>query len=387
MGKIAVIGIGGISHAHIQAYINAGEEIIAICDILEHRMVSAVTKYGLSCKLYTDYEELLKNHSHELDIVDICTPPSLHCEMSVNSLLAKNNTIVEKPMATSVEECKEMLNAEKESGKILSPIAQNRFSDEISILKEILSTGSIGKALLTEVKSNWFRGQYYYDLEWRGTFESEGGGANISQAIHHIDMLIWLKGLPEELCSMMANVNHDNSEVEDLSLTSFKFKDGTLGSLLASTISHGEEQGIQIQGEKASISQPMHIRATNTLYNGFPESENEQQVDTINEFIENRTKLEYQYHEGQIQNVISVINGKEELLVTAQDGANTIEVITAIYKSFFTKNFVKLPILENDEFYTKSGMINAVVAFNQKYRIVEKFDEEIVVGSFGKESI
>lgn len=386
MSNIAIIGIGGISKYHLEAYINAGQNIVALCDILEERALKSKEKYKLNCKVYTDYHQMLNDEMLNIDLVDICTPPSLHCEMTVAALETGNHVIVEKPMATSIEETRKMLEAEKKSGKLLSPIAQNRFRDEISILKNILNDDIIGKALLTEVKSNWYRGQHYYDLKWRGTFESEGGGANISQAIHHIDMIIWLKELPKELNTIMSNVNHDNSEVEDLSVTNFLFEDNTLGTLVASTISHGEEQSVHIQGEKASVSQPMKVRSTVSQYNGFPEKENTENVNAVEKYIEKAQKLKYTHHEGQIRNVLAAIEGKENLLISGQDGANTIEVLYSIYKSYFTKSFVSLPINEDDPFYTKDGVLKQVKAFNKKYRVIDKFDTEITVGNFNEEN-
>lgn len=382
MSKVAIIGVGGISGHHIDAYVKSGETIVALCDIIEERAIKAKEKYQLDCHIYTDYQCMINDQGDMLDLIDICTPPSLHCEMAIESLNKGINVIVEKPMATSIEETRRMLKAEKASGKLLSPIAQNRFRDDIAILKQIVSSEIAGNALLTEVKSNWYRGKYYYDLEWRGTFESEGGGANITQAIHHIDMLIWLKGLPKQLSTIMTNVAHDNSEVEDLSITNFIFDDNTLGSLVASTISHGEEQTIDIQCEKASISQPMKIRSTETLYNGFPKKENIEKVNEIDEFITSVAKLKYTNHEGQIRNVLSAIRGEEELLVSAKDGAKTIEVLYALYKSYFTKSIVTLPIEETDDFFTKEGVLKNVKSFNKKYRVIDKFDTDIVVGGF-----
>ncbi len=83
---------------------------------------------------------------------------------------------------------------------------------------------------------------------WRGLWEKEGGGPTLNHAVHHIDMLNWLEGkLPEAVMAMLANVMHDNSEVEDLSLAMLEYQDGSLAQVTSSVIHHGEQQGIELQ--------------------------------------------------------------------------------------------------------------------------------------------
>jgi predicted dehydrogenase len=88
-------------------------------------------------------------------------------------------------------------------------VAQNRFRDPIHHLKKVLDTGLIGKVVHAQIDSLWNRGHSYYDLWWRGTWEKEGGGCTLNHAVHHIDMLGWMLGAPEQVSAMISNANHD----------------------------------------------------------------------------------------------------------------------------------------------------------------------------------
>ena len=128
------------------------------------------------------------------------------------------HVLVEKPMASSLEECDKMLKAAKESGKTLAVIAQNRFRTTIMSLKNILDKQLIGRINYAQIDSLWWRGHSYYDLWWRGCWDKEGGGCTLNHAVHHIDMMCWMMGLPDKVTSVLGNVAHDNAEVEDISL-------------------------------------------------------------------------------------------------------------------------------------------------------------------------
>src|SRR5665647_2809508 len=93
--------------------------------------------------------------------------------------------IVEKPMALSLTECDAMIVAARESRALLSVVAQNRFRDEVVILKGVVDSGLLGPVAHLSIDSAWWRGLPYYDLSWRGTWESEGGGPTLNHAIHH----------------------------------------------------------------------------------------------------------------------------------------------------------------------------------------------------------
>ena len=178
-------------------------------------------QYHLDCDAYLDHHDLLPRE--DLDLVDVCTPPYCHAEISINALRGGKKAVCEKPMAISLEECDAMLRAWDESGMRLSVIAQNRFREPIRNLKALLDSGMAGPVRHAAINTLWYRARCCYDLWWRGTWEKADDGCTLNHAVHHIDMLGWMMGLPERVTSVLANTAHDNSEMEDLSVPGMEY--------------------------------------------------------------------------------------------------------------------------------------------------------------------
>ena len=265
-----------------------------------------------------------------------------------------------------------MIAAAKENQRLLSVVAQKRFKTPWMKLKQVVASGKIGKIIHAQIDSFWWRGGNYYDLWWRGTWEKEGGGCTMNHAVHHIDLFQWIVGYPSELQSVLANLNHDNSEVDDFSTSILFYKNGTLGQVSASLVHHGEKQKMVVQGERAMISIPWEVQAFKQLENGFPEENPEVSVE-IQSHYESLPDLSHSDHAGQIANLLSAIEGKGELVVDGQEGRKTLELVTAIYKSGIEGRRVELPLLPQDPFYTRKGILDLAPHFHEKTRSVENF--------------
>ena len=247
MLRIGIIGTGGIADAHIRGYLAFRDEceVVALADVIPGRAPQKAESFGLADA--ATFDDPLEMIAHaDLDVVSIATPPSTHASLAIAALDAGIHVLVEKPMAPSLEECDAMLAAQERSGRVLSVVAQNRFRDDLAALKDVVDSGLLGSISHVRVDSAWWRGLPYYDLWWRGTWEKEGGGCTLNHAIHHIDLLLWLLGTPTEITAMLANAQHDNAEVEDLSVAIFRYDRG-LAQLTSSVVHHGEEQAIVIQ--------------------------------------------------------------------------------------------------------------------------------------------
>lgn len=381
---VAVIGAGGISGAHIAGLLEFPDicEIVALVDIYPDKAMTQKKDYNLDCEIFESYEELLQS-GMKLDLVHICTPPYTHAPIAIACMDRGIHVAVEKPMATCLEECDRMLEAEKRNHVTLSCISQNRFRNSINKLKKMSESDLVGKVKFADVRSLWWRGHCYYDLWWRGLWEKEGGGPTLNHAVHHIDMLNWIKGeLPEEVTAILANVMHDNSEVEDLSVAILRYKDGTLGEIISSVVHHGEEQGIELQCENAKISAPWAHCAFKSKPNGFYEK-NEELEDKILKEYNSFPDLAHEGHAGQIEDILVSLQSGKRPMITGEDGRKTVELITAIYKSGCKKETVKLPIEKDDEYYRFEGILKNAIRFYKKTANIENFDpEEITVGNY-----
>lgn len=371
---VAVIGCGGISKAHVEGYQALGQEceIRCLCDIYPQKMESLKQQYMLGNVVEVeDYHQLLDRK--DIDLVSICLPPSLHCQVSVDFLRAGKHVLCEKPMAPSLAECDIMMKAEIESGKMLSIVSQNRFKTDTMRMKALIEGGKLGKVLLARVNSMWWRGSKYYDLWWRGTYEKEGGGCTLNHAVHQIDILVWLLGMPQSVYSVMSNVAHTNSEVEDLSLSILTYP-GMLAQVDAALVDHDEKQEFFFACEKATVGIPWMVKACKQRPNGFLEPNLEQERE-LNRFVETLPMLEKERHAAQIEDVVQAVLSDRTPCVTSKDGRNAVELISAMYKSATCTHSVILPLESEDPFYTQEGMMRHAVRYYKKQQSVDNLED------------
>ena len=378
MIRIAIVGTGNIAHAHMEAYRTLADrcEVVALVDIIPGKAERFMEEFHLQCDTYENHEDILGRK--DIDLVDVCTPPYVHASISINCLRSGKNVVCEKPMAASLEECDAMIKARDESGKLLSIIAQNRFRKGIRDLKALLDSNLAGPVRHAQIDSFWWRGHCYYDLWWRGPWEKEGGGCTLNHAVHHIDMLCWMMGLPDKVTSVLANTAHDNAEVEDLSVSVLQYPHA-LAQITASVVHHGEEQKLIFQCEKAKISAPFSCHASLAQSNGFPKK-NEELEKEIAEYVSKLPALKYEGHTGQLENVITAIESGAQPAIGGEDGRRTIELITAIYLSGSMGQTVELPLTKDSLFYTVDGIMKNAPHFYEKTASVTELSGEITVG-------
>lgn len=381
MIRVAIVGAGAISDSHIQSYLkfNDRSKIVAFVDLFPDKAAEKVKKYNLDVKIYKTVDELIQQEAFEA--ASVCLPPFEHEPASVKLLNAGKHVLVEKPMATSLEECDRMISAAEKNEKLLSVVAQNRFRTAVMRLKKILETGVAGKILHGQADSFWWRGSNYYDLWWRGTYEKEGGGCTINHAVHHIDLFLWLMGMPESVLAVTANLAHTNSEVEDFSTAVLFYNNNSIGQINASLVHHGEEQRLVFQCEKAGIYLPWKIVSFKQMENGFP-TEDTDFARQLQAMYDSLPEARHTGHDGQIDNFLSAIEGKQPLLVDGYQGRNTIMVITAIYLSAHLGEPVQLPLNKDSIFYTREGILKNAKRFYQKTRSVDNFSQSSI--TFGK---
>jgi predicted dehydrogenase len=379
MLRVGIIGTGGISASHIRGYQTHGDDcrIVALCDIEPGKAAARRDEFGLTdARVYTDSAEMLA--TEELDLVSVATPPDAHAPVTIQALNAGVNVLVEKPMAPSLEECDAMIAAAEASGKLLGSVAQNRYRDDMATLKEVLDSGLIGTISHAQINSAWSRSLPYYDLWWRGTWATEGGGCTLNHAIHHIDLTLWLLGRPRAVTAVMTNAQHDNAEVEDLSVAVLQY-DRALAELTSSTVHHGEEQAIVIQGQHARVSQPWSVAADLHQPNGFPSGPNDQLIEKLNALADAHTALPHTGHPAQIGDFLAAVRDGRPPAIDGTDGRNAIELVTAIYESAIEKRTVSFPLQPDDPYYRTGTLVERAPHFFEKTGSVRSLDGVTIV--------
>ena len=382
---IAVIGTGAVSAIHAQSYLaTEGCELRVLCDKdirKAERLRESLGREDLA--VMENADEVFARP--DIDAVSICLPPALHCSAAVAALRAGKHVLVEKPMASSLEECDAMLEAEKESGKLLAVVANQRFDTPAMRVRQMLAEHAGGRTLYAAISSVWWRGGNYYDLSWRGTWEKECGGCLTSHAVHHIDMTAWTLGMPRRVTAFLGNLAHDNSECEDYAIGVLEYPD-MIAQLTANILTHGgdAEQGLVFQTEQGSLSIPWRTVSDRALPNGFPEEDGEAHR-RLQARYDSLPEVTVTGHAGEIANFIRAIAGEEELIVPGRQGRNAIELIMAMYKSAATHAPVDLPIAKDDPFYRRESMTKAMPHYHEKHRFAESVDNAPPI-TFGRMS-
>ena len=165
---------------------------------------------------------------------------------------------------------------------------------------------------------------------------------------------------------------------QDLSVAICRYPNGSLAQITSSVVHHGEEQQLTFQGKNARVSVPWKVTASKSKENGFPEKD-EELVEKLQAAYEQLSNLEYEGHTAQIDDVLSAIEGKKEVLVDGHEGRKTLELITAIYQSSSTGQTVKLPLDATSPFYTSDGVLKNATHFYEKKNHVVSFSENAII--------
>jgi predicted dehydrogenase len=337
--KVGVVGCG-IGKAHVEAYQTLPDEfeVAAICDVDAEKARQVAATYGIP-RVVTDFGELCG--LGELDVVDICTPPYLHCAQTLQALAAGRHVICEKPLAGSLEDVDRIIAAEPGSGRRVMPIFQYRFGHGLQKLRWLIERGLAGRAYLTTVETAWRRRAAYYAVPWRARWKTELGGPLVNQAIHGHDLLHYVLG-PARTVSAHMTTLVNRTETEDCVVASLEMADGSLASLAVTMGSAHEISRHRFCFANLSAeSQTAPYRNSSdpwTFTGDSPEIDRQ-----IQEALAAFVPLP-EHYAGQLHRFHRALHAGSELPVTLADARTSIEWISAIYHAARTRGPVRLPL-------------------------------------------
>ena len=223
--RVAIIGCGRIAQMHFVPAAHLEEsELVAACDIKPNRVSAFAEKYN--CKAYTDYIEMMD--TEKPDAVHICLPHYLHTKVAIDAFKRGIHAISEKPMDVDYASAENAVRIAKETGRLYGVIFQCRYGDAAQFVKKTLLSGRLGKIISARSTLSWTRpDSYYAESDWKGTWDKEGGGVIIDQAIHSMDLTNWMIDSEVESISVsMANRGHKTVDVEDSAEGLITYKNG-----------------------------------------------------------------------------------------------------------------------------------------------------------------
>src|SRR5262249_14779083 len=214
---------------------------------------SMAEQLGLDCAVSTDLNAVLARP--DVQAVIITTPSGAHRESALAAAKAGKHVVVEKPLEITSERCDQIIDACDRHGVKLCTIVPSRFGDANRTLKDAVESGRFGRLTLGETTCKWWRPQSYYDEGgWKGTKALDGGGALMNQAIHNVDLLLWMMGPVKQLCGFTAMLAHERIEVEDTAVACLQFESGALGVIQATTSVHpGLPKTIAVHGDAGTV--------------------------------------------------------------------------------------------------------------------------------------
>lgn len=330
MLKVAVIGCGSISCMHLEPAVALEEaELVAVCDIKPDRAEHAAQKYN--AKPYTDYMGMFEKE--QLDVVHICLPHYLHTKVACDAFKKRINVLSEKPMSIKYEDAIEAVELAEKCGVKYGVIFQCRYNTPSMLVKQRIEDGKLGKVKCGRTTLTWYRSDNYYDhSDWKGTWEKEGGGVIIDQAIHSIDLANWMiDSIPIEIQASLHNRNHENMVVEDTGEGIIKYENGVLLSFYAMN-NYFVDEPIEIrlvcENGKAIFS---YDRAEISYNDGTFEAVNNMPQKMVS-YTGGKDYWGTQ-HAVQIRQFYRSALGLEELEISGKEALKIQKIICEIYKN------------------------------------------------------
>ena len=356
--KTAIIGCGKVSDLHAAALKRTPEaQFVAVYSRNPEKARQYGEKYGV--RGFCDIREMIA--AAGVEAVIVCTPHPAHRDAAVMAAEAGAHVLVEKPLASTLQDCDEMLAAAKKAKVKIGVVCQRRFYSPVQRMRRAIEQGKIGKPALGTVLMLGWRDQKYYESDpWRGHWRAEGGGVLVNQAPHQLDLLQWFMGPIDELFGVWSNINHPYIEVDDSAVAVIRFRSGALGNIVVSNSQkpglygkvhvhgqNGASVGVQTDGGAMFIAGMSSIQEppVNDLWTVPGEepmlAQWKQEDSDLFNGLENSMA---HYFQLQISDFLRAITENREPLVTGEDGRKTVEIFTAIYRSQQTHLPVKFPL-------------------------------------------
>lgn len=344
--QVAIVGCGVIGPVHAAAIgLDRRAKLRWACDLDVKKATARVPE---AARYTAEAAEVFSDPA--VDLVCVCTPHPTHADLACAALEAGKHVVVEKPLGSHPEQINRLLAAAfAHPRQVASGIFQHRFTPLARRLRELITGGDFGPVRRLNVEFRCTRDDSYYrSAPWRGTWDGEGGGVSINQAIHTFDLGLWISGLvPREVAGRMERRRMTSIEVEDRFSASVRCDGGLEAELLAENDGiTGWQQRIVIECARgrvelgddhrlATIDHPSLVLAAELAAldqarpSGLPQA----------------TKLCYgEQHAVQLRDVLDAIEAGRPPMVTLADAATANLVVLAAYHATATGQPAILPL-------------------------------------------
>ena len=326
-----IVGTGVIAAVHAEAIAALpGAALVAVTDVAAPAAAAFAGARG--CAAEPDLDALLARP--DVDVLSVCAPSGLHAEIGIRAAKAGKHLVVEKPVDVTLDAADRLIEAAHAAGVALTVISQHRFDPGLIEAKRLLDEGALGRLVLGEASTKWYRSQAYYEsAAWRGTRAMDGGSL-MNQGIHYVDLLRWCMGPVAEVTAVCATQTHE-IEVEDTSVAALRFSSGAVGTIVASTaVFPGLAQRLEISGtdgtltiEDGAIVRRAFGSETDEPGGGPPPAA------TTAGTGSDPAALVTASHAAQIADLLAAVQEGGEPAVSGESGRAALEIVCAVYES------------------------------------------------------
>ncbi len=342
MGKVRVLLIGAAFSAdlHAEGYARCGDiaELVAICDKDTSRIKTLADRYGF--KDYAVYDDMFKAIEEvDCDVVDICLPNFLHHDAALAAFKKGRHVISEKPLATTVEDAKEMLDAAEAAGKKLYYAEDWLFAPALNRALEVIDEGAIGKPMFVRARE-CHNGSH---SPFAQTIKFCGGGSMVHLGVHPVCFMLALKNNRwTEVVAMTSgggenNLRHKTMEGEDWGAALMRFEDGTTALLEANYVSEGGmEDVIDFYGDQGCLHVDLTFSSALNLFSIPGAKYTVEKADITTGW--SRPAVDEKFNLGYVNEIRHFMesardNKDAKVGLRGIDGYEAIRVINLIYKS------------------------------------------------------
>ena len=332
-----IVGTGIIAAMHADAIATLpGARLVAVTDVdADAAAVFAASRGGTAER---DLDALLARG--DVDVVCVCVPSGLHAEVGMQAVKAGKHLAVEKPVDVTLEAADRLIGAARMAGVALTVISQHRFDPGLIEAKRLIDEGALGRLVLGEARTKWYRGQSYYDSAgWRGTWAMDGGSL-LNQGVHYVDLLRWLMGPVAEVTAVCTTQAHQ-IEVEDTSLAIVRFTSGAVGTIVSSTaVFPGFPQRLEITGtggtviiEDGRLVSRVFGDGAQAADGGPQPTDGGPQPETGPGAAADPAALDVSGHAAQLADLLAAIDEGRPPAVDGEAGRAALEIVCAVYES------------------------------------------------------
>jgi predicted dehydrogenase len=338
MFRVAIIG-AGIGSQHAGGYAQLPERFVidTVCDLNTERAASIADAHGASVS--DDFDAVLANP--EIDIIDVCLPPHLHFDAVMRALSAGKQVVCEKPLVSSLKEADALIRAAEETGCRVFPIFQYRYGVGTAQLHALIDAGLAGRCYAGTLETHWDRPASYYEVDWRGTWAGEQGGAILGHAIHIHDLLPSLIGPVKRVYAQLAT-RVNEIEVEDCAAIAMTTEEGAVvtSSVTLGAADNTSRLKLMFEGFTVESDHAPYAPAAKPWRFVARAPRTQDQIDAVLRQVGERPN----WFTAQFAAMADALQGQGGREVTLEDGRRSLEFVTAVYHSARTGQAVELPL-------------------------------------------